>query len=45
VTSAGTGRTCTIAGLTKGTTYTLSVVASNKYGSGPASNSVKVTSK
>jgi hypothetical protein len=38
-------RSCTITGLTKGTTYSITAVASNKYGSGPASKAVKVTSK
>jgi len=38
-------RSCTITGLTKGTTYTITVTATNKYGTGPSSKGFKVTSK
>lgn len=43
-TTAG-GRTCTISGLTKGTAYTITVTATNKYGTGPASKPATITAK
>ena len=38
-------RTCAISGLTSGTKYSISVVATNKYGSGPAATSTSITAK
>ena len=38
-------RFCVLTGLTKGTVYTISVTATNKYGTGPASKATSVTAK
>ncbi len=38
-------RTCTISGLASATKYSITVVATNKYGSGPASKAAVITTK
>jgi hypothetical protein len=43
--SNGAGRSCKVSGLTKGTKYSVTVVATNKYGSGPASKAYSFVAK
>jgi Fibronectin type III domain len=41
----GAARSCSISGLTKGTLYSITVTATNKYGTGPASKAASLTAK
>ena len=43
--SKGAARTCSISGLTKGNTYAITVTATNKYGTSPASKAASLTAK